>query len=73
MGLGALLLAKLIAMAAKLGYWYLRADILMSNRRSIKLFQKFNFRITDIHRVYWPANEGWVDEMTVERRIKVSV
>jgi RimJ/RimL family protein N-acetyltransferase len=70
MGLGTILLARLIDIARLLDYSCLRADILKGNQRSFELFQKFGFEITDIHRTYWSASEVWVDEMTVERRIK---
>jgi L-amino acid N-acyltransferase YncA len=72
MGLGTKLLLTLIAIARRLGYFYLRADILQSNQRSSRLFQKFGFEITDIHRTYWLAKEVWVDEMTVERSINAA-
>jgi L-amino acid N-acyltransferase YncA len=68
-----MLLAKLIDIAAKLGYFYVRADILTTNDRSIKLFQKFGFQITDLYETYWLAGELWVDEVTVERSTKLAV
>jgi RimJ/RimL family protein N-acetyltransferase len=68
-GLGTMLLATLIFCARQIGYDYLRAVILQCNQRSLKLFQKFNFAATHIHKMYWPARQAWVNEVTVERCI----
>jgi RimJ/RimL family protein N-acetyltransferase len=68
-GWGKKLLATLIFCARQIGYEYLRAEILQCNQRSLKLFQNFSFAATHIHKIYWPARQAWVDEVTVERCI----
>jgi RimJ/RimL family protein N-acetyltransferase len=68
-GMGTKLLTNLIISAQRMGYIYLRAEVLRCNRISLKLFQNFGFVATHIHKMYWPARQAWVDEVTVERCI----
>jgi RimJ/RimL family protein N-acetyltransferase len=69
-GWGTILLRQLISCARQMGYEYVRAEILQCNARSLKLFQKFKFTVTNHHKLYWLATQDLIDEVTVERCIK---
>ncbi len=69
-GWGTELLICLIACAQRMGYVFLRAEVLQSNQPSLMLFQKFGFTVTNHHKMYWKARQAWVNEVTVERCIK---
>jgi RimJ/RimL family protein N-acetyltransferase len=65
--IGTFLLAKLLKIAYIVGYHSVCADILSTNQHSISLFRKLGFRTVDVHKVFWPVRNRWVDEITVQR------
>ncbi|PQA94851.1 phosphinothricin acetyltransferase [Chryseobacterium piscicola] len=68
MGLGSMLLKKLIADSEEHGFWTLQANIFPENEISIKFHQKFGFRIVGTRKKLGKLHGEWKDVVMLERR-----
>lgn len=64
--IGTFVLSQLMACAASLGFQTVTANILATNVRSLRLFQKYGFVLTKTRNIYLPFTETEVEEVTVE-------
>jgi len=71
-GVGAALLAALIADSAKHGIWTLQAGIFPENIASIRLHQRFGFRVVGTRERIGCMNGRWRDVVLMERRAQLS-
>ncbi|MAU27050.1 MAG: N-acetyltransferase [Muricauda sp.] len=71
MGVGRLLMEKLIEESENAGYWTLQSGIFPENEPSIKLHEKMGFRyIGKRERIGKTVNGIWKDNLLFERRSK---
>lgn len=72
LGIGAVLLTKLINLSEENGFWTLQSGIVRENAPSIALHKKCGFREIGIReKVAKMNNEKWMDVILMERRSKV--
>ena len=69
-GIGNILLKKLIELSEKKGIWTLHARIFPENTQSIALHKKHDFRIVGTHNRIGKMNGKWRDVTVMERRSK---
>lgn len=62
-GIGSMLLRELLRLAPQLGCLKLTADIIASNDRSRRLFEKFGFFAEGVRRHQYRINDHYVDEL----------
>lgn len=67
-GLGSVLLQKLILDSEENGFWTLQSGIFPENEASIRLHQKFDFRIVGKREKIAKMNGTWRDVVLLERR-----
>ena len=70
LGIGSLLMKKLIEESERNGIWTLQSGIFPENIASIKLHQKHDFRISGIKERIGKMNNTWRDIAMLERRSK---
>ncbi|MGB9977855.1 N-acetyltransferase family protein [Methanobacterium sp.] len=70
MGIGNVLLKKLIELSEKKGIWTLQAKIFPENTQSIALHKKHNFRIVGTHEKIGKMDGKWRNVTVMERRSK---
>lgn len=67
-GIGSLLMQHLVEFAENNNIWTLQAGIFPENEPSIKLHEKFGFRIVGIREKIGKLNDKWRDVTLLERR-----
>ncbi|KQT18075.1 phosphinothricin acetyltransferase [Chryseobacterium sp. Leaf404] len=67
-GLGSMLLKKLIVDSEEHGFWTLQANIFPENEISIRVHQKYGFRIVGTREKLGKLNGVWKDVVMLERR-----
>ncbi len=70
LGIGALLLSKLIEESEAVGFWTLQAGIFSNNQASIKLHKSLGFREIGYREKIGKLNDIWYDNTILERRSK---
>jgi L-amino acid N-acyltransferase YncA len=70
-GVGAALLSGLVTKSGQQGIWTLQAGIFPENAASIRLHQKFGFRVVGTRERIGSMDGRWRDVVLVERRAKV--
>ncbi|WP_299246068.1 GNAT family N-acetyltransferase [uncultured Aquimarina sp.] len=71
LGIGKLLLAKLIEESEQKGFWTLQAGIFSNNTASIKLHTSLGFRIIGYREKIGKLKDIWYDNTILERRSKL--
>ncbi len=71
-GVGGRLMEKLVAESETAGIWTLQAGIFPENMSSIKLHEKYGFRIVGIRERIGKIEEMWLNVILMERRSKVA-
>ncbi|WP_378181073.1 GNAT family N-acetyltransferase [Aquimarina sp. SS2-1] len=73
LGLGKLLLTKLIEESEKEGFWTLQASVFSTNSASIKLHTSVGFRIIGFREKIGKLNNYWYDNTILEKRSKIII
>jgi L-amino acid N-acyltransferase YncA len=72
MGIGGLLMQKLIEHSERKGFWTLQAGIFEINKGSIRLHEKYGFRVIGYReRVAKTMDGEWMNTVLLERRSKM--
>lgn len=71
LGMGKLLLSKLIEESEKAGFWTLQAGIFRNNKASIDLHKSLGFREIGYREKVAKLNNIWHDNILLERRSKI--
>lgn len=72
LGLGSLLMKELIEQSEQEGFWTLQAGIFEVNKASIRLHEKFGFRIIGYREKVAKTMDGeWMNTILLERRSKI--
>lgn len=67
-GIGSLLMSTLIQMSEEEGFWTLQANIFPTNIESLKLHEKFGFKIVGVRNKIAKLDGVWKDIVLLERR-----
>jgi L-amino acid N-acyltransferase YncA len=70
-GIGSRLLQTLVREAEAHGIWTLQAGILAENAASIRLHEKYGFRVVGIRERLGKLSGGWRDVVLMERRSQI--
>ena len=70
LGIGEMLMRKLIEISEKEGYWSLQSGIFPENKASIQLHLKVGFRTIGYREKIGQLNGEWKDNILMERRSK---
>ena len=73
LGVGKLLLSKLIEESEKEGFWTLQAGIFSNNLASIQLHVSLGFRVIGYREKVGKLNQIWYDNTILERRSKIII
>ncbi|KMQ67308.1 phosphinothricin acetyltransferase [Chryseobacterium sp. FH2] len=71
LGLGSVLLKKLVLDSENHGFWTLQSNIFPENETSIKFHQKYGFRIVGIRKKLGKLNGEWKDVVMLEKRSEI--
>lgn len=72
LGLGSVLLKKMILDSENHGFWTLQSNIFPENEASIKFHQKNGFRIVGVRKKIGKLNGQWKDLVILERRSEIT-
>ncbi|WP_074405502.1 GNAT family N-acetyltransferase [Aquimarina megaterium] len=73
LGIGKLLLSKLIEESEKAGFWTLQAGIFRNNKASIDLHKSLGFREIGYREKVAKLDDIWHDNILLERRSKIII
>ncbi|MET3535364.1 GNAT family N-acetyltransferase [Chryseobacterium limigenitum] len=71
LGLGSVLLKKMILDSENHGFWTLQANIFPENEASIRFHQKNGFKNVGLHKKIAKLNGEWKDVISYERRSEI--
>lgn len=69
-GIGSQLMEKVITSSENHGIWTLQSSVFPENKATLKLHEKFGFRIIGIREKVAQLNNVWKDTLLLERRSK---